>query len=246
MDTLKFFGTGSAFNTEKGNNSAYIRVGTDLIILDMGGDVLPKMVKLNVLEGISKVHILITHMHGDHVGGLSNTILYLYSRVFRHQPEKICVYFPNPALADYLHMQGVARDKYTFYVNLWDELFLEDQRLTAEYAFEKTEHDPIFEGHVYGIDLTVNKDYHIFYSGDSKLFNPKLKEIHNYTAVYHETTMNPRGVVHFQYNDLLEVTKDFKPGERAKIHLMHLDADFDTEQALADGFSIVEAEPIPV
>lgn len=244
---LNFIGSGGAFNMERGNNSAYLKIGTDLIVFDMGGDVLPKMVRLGVLDGITKLHIFITHMHGDHVGGLANTILYVNSRVLRHQPDKICIYFPNRAIADFLYMQGVEETKhYTLYVNLWDEMFLEDETRHPEYSFEQTEHLEIFGGHVYGIDLKLKNQFHIFYSGDTKLFQPKCLQIDDFTAVYHEVSMNPRGVVHFQYDRLLEVTKEFTPEQKKKIHLMHLDADFDCERALADGYSIVENQTEPL
>ncbi len=239
---LKFFGSGSAFNTERGNNSAWLKCGKNLIIFDMGGDVLPKMVRLNVFEGIAKIHIFISHMHGDHAGGLGNTLLYINAHVLSRQPENICVYHPNPEIEKFLYMQGVERGKrYTLYTNRQDKLLLLDQfDLMMEYSFEPTTHSPIFGENVYGIDLKLDEENRIFYSGDTNRFNPICLNIDNYTAIYHEISSNPKALVHFQYEDLLKMTTHFTLEQKKKIHLMHIEKDFDTERALADGFSVVQ------
>lgn len=239
---LKFFGSGSAFNTDRGNNSAWLKCGKDLIIFDVGGDVLPKMVEHNVFEGIARIHIFISHMHGDHVGGLGNTLLYLNSEVLYQQPENICVYFPNPEIEKFLYMQGVEREKkYVLSTNRQDKLGLVDARnKTIEYSFEPTTHSPIFGKNVYGIDLKLDEETRIFYSGDTNRFNPKCLDIDNYTAVYHEISSNPESLAHFQYDDLLKMTAHFTSTQKEKIHLMHIARDFDTERARADGFSVVE------
>ena len=239
---LNFFGSGGAFNTERGNNSAYLKHGRNLIIFDVGGDVLPKMVDQNIFEGIARIHIFISHMHGDHVGGLGNTLLYLNSEVLRQQPENICVYFPGPVIETFLYMQGVERDKkYTLFAKSKDKLFLiGESDIEAEYSFEKTTHTPVLGKDTYGIDLTLGKAIRIFYSGDTNRFNPKCLNIDDYTAVYHEISSDPGTVEHFQYKDLLKLTDCFTLEQRNKIHLMHISKDFDTECARLDGFSVVE------
>ena len=215
---LNFFGSGSAFNTERGNNSAWLKCGRDLLIFDIGGDVLPKMVKLNVFENVARIHILITHMHGDHVGGIGNTLLYLHSKVLCQQPGNICVYFPNPEIEKFLYMQGVERGKrYTLYTNRQGKLSLIDIfPPKVEYSFEPTTHTPIFGENVYGIDLKIGDETRIFYSGDSNRFNPKCLNIDNYTAVYHEICSDPESLAHFQYDDLLKLTAHFTPEQKKK------------------------------
>lgn len=43
MGTLKFIGTGSAFNTKLGSNSAYLKNNNSVILFDCGGDVFSKL-----------------------------------------------------------------------------------------------------------------------------------------------------------------------------------------------------------
>ena len=238
---LTFLGCGSAFNTVLGNNSAYLKLGEDLLLIDCGGDVLPKLVKLHVFDGVRKVHIFITHLHSDHAGGLGNTILYLSSKVLRHEPRKICLYHPDRQIVDFLRMQGVVEDQhYTMYVNLWDELFLDDEYAWhPEYYFRPTKHVPTLEGHVWGLDLKMGREFHFFFSGDTCEWNPDCNDFTEYTAIYQEITEkdNP---VHFTYEKLLAVTKNFTPEQKKRITLMHFDDDFNFARAEADGFSLAQ------
>ncbi|WP_343208296.1 MBL fold metallo-hydrolase [Anaerolentibacter hominis] len=236
---LRFFGYGSAFNTKLGCNSAFFQIGTDVIVFDQGGDVLPKMLEKNIFEGMTQVHFFITHMHGDHVGGLANAVLCLYSTVYRHKPDKIWVHFPNPKLQDFIEMQGVTRDKYTFCTDVEGEVQLDDPKEKLFYSFERTQHEPIFGEDMYGFDMEAPGKFHLFYSGDSSRINPKLMDIDKYTHVYHEVSMNPKAVVHTQFEKLVEFTKEFTPEQRKKVHLMHLEDIFDYEKARNAGFSIV-------
>ena len=74
---LKFIGTGSAFNTELGNTSAYIKQDQTLFILDCGETAFTRMKQLNIFEDVKNVYIAITHMHPDHVGSLGSLVFYL-------------------------------------------------------------------------------------------------------------------------------------------------------------------------
>ena len=74
---LKFIGTGSAFNHQMGNTSAYIKQDNTLFIIDCGETAFARMKQLNLFEGVQNVYIAITHMHSDHVGSLGSLIAYL-------------------------------------------------------------------------------------------------------------------------------------------------------------------------
>lgn len=74
---LKFIGTGSAFNTELGNTSAYIKENDNLLLLDCGETVFSRIKDLNILEDVKNVYIAITHNHSDHVASLPTLIEYL-------------------------------------------------------------------------------------------------------------------------------------------------------------------------
>lgn len=82
MKELQFLGRGSAFNVKEGNNSAFIKSDDDtqMLLIDCGGTVFSQLLKLNVLDGVEELHILITHLHADHVGSLADLLFYMIYR----------------------------------------------------------------------------------------------------------------------------------------------------------------------
>ena len=243
---LKFLGSGGAFNVTRGNTSAYMEYAGELFLFDCGEDVFAKLVKSNILEKKSRVNIFITHLHSDHVGSLGTLIAYLYYKVYNQDMSNICVYFPSESIAEYLELQGIHRSYYNLFVNKWDELFIPNLRKQPEYSFYETTHtDQLnYKGSIntYSIEFMLIDEFSIFYSGDTNSFHEKLANIHNYDCIYQEVTMLDNVPVHLSYKKLLETTKDLTKEEKQKIYLMHLDEEFDVEQAKADGFHVVENE----
>lgn len=84
ISELKFLGTGSAFNTELGNTSAYTFIEdgeskSTMILFDCGETVFSKL--RSVLEenrNIAHLIICITHSHSDHMGSLPTLLYYLH------------------------------------------------------------------------------------------------------------------------------------------------------------------------
>lgn len=243
---LTFLGTGGAFNTERGNTSAYFELGTELFIIDVGEDVFPKLVKKNVFEGKTRVNIFITHLHSDHAGSLGTLIAYLYIKVFNLDRSKVCIYFPSEAITELLALQGIKQDMYTLFINRWDELYIDGYEKQPEYIFEPTSHtgdlDYNKQVNCFSIEFSLKNEFGFYYSGDSSEFNQKLLNTYAFDHIYHEVTSNTSATVHFQYDKLLELTKDMPADQKKKITLMHLDQDFDIENAKADGFSIAGEE----
>jgi len=46
---LKFIGSGSAFNTKLGNNSAYYKEGNQMLLIDCGSNIL-QYIRLKILK----------------------------------------------------------------------------------------------------------------------------------------------------------------------------------------------------
>lgn len=245
---LHFIGTGGAFSAKLGNNSAYMELGTELFIFDCGVDVFSKLQDGNLFEGKTRVNFFITHLHCDHAGGLGVMIAYLKYMFFNGDSSRICVYFPSKSMEELLRLQGLDEEWYTLYVNRWDELVVDGMDKVLEYSFEEARHtgELDYEGknNCFSIEMSVADEFTIFYSGDTNFFAEKLKNIHNYDAIYHEVTGYEEATRHLSYGKLLEATKNFTKEERKKIVLMHLDDDFDVERAVADGFSIAKVEEI--
>ena len=73
---ITFLGKDSGFG--KQNTSAYAIVNNRLLLIDCGQTVMTQLQDKNLLTGISGIDVIITHMHGDHVGSLSQLALFSY------------------------------------------------------------------------------------------------------------------------------------------------------------------------
>ena len=74
---LNFIGTGSAFNYHLGNNSAYIKRNSSMLLIDCGGTVFHSLVKSNLLQDISSLYVAVTHMHRSYWLSWGHNFLYL-------------------------------------------------------------------------------------------------------------------------------------------------------------------------
>lgn len=75
---LRFLGVGSAFNTKLGNTSAWMKLESHLLIVDCGGSVFGSILERGLLKDIAALDICLTHTHGDHIGSLSDLVLYCH------------------------------------------------------------------------------------------------------------------------------------------------------------------------
>ena len=75
---LQFFGRGSAFADQ--HNAAFFREQGDLILLDCPGTAFQKVKHFN-WSTVSSVYVLVTHTHGDHIGGLGTLIASMASLI---------------------------------------------------------------------------------------------------------------------------------------------------------------------
>lgn len=106
---LKFIGCGNAFNTELGNTSAYFKFKPYkdspicMVLFDCGNTVPNEIMKNDILDDVDKLLIIITHMHGDHVGGLPT--LLDYCRYVKNVDVMIMSLYPNN-VSKYLGVSG--------------------------------------------------------------------------------------------------------------------------------------------
>src|SRR5471030_2097764 len=95
MNKLEFLGRGSGYNIKEGNTAAYIRINETLLMIDCGETIFKTIVEKELIEGIKYIHVLITHMHSDHVGSLGSFIGFCYwkykivTKVYFHEKDKI-------------------------------------------------------------------------------------------------------------------------------------------------------------
>lgn len=231
---LRFLGIGSAFNTELGNNSAYIKEGQSMLLVDCGGTIFHTIQKKRLLEELRDLTIIITHTHPDHVGSLGEVIFYCYY-ILKMRPVII---FPNATLIEaYLEVTGVTKEMYV----LQSEASVEfNKNPLGIQKIEWHEHNHVDTIPAYGFIMYTEK-LNFYYSGDSnelpKCIIDKL-EAGKINRIYQDTCG-----LEYENNAHLflgELSKLIKPIFREQVYCMHLDKHINIEEIKRLGFSKVE------
>lgn len=199
--TLTFLGKDSGFGEH--NNSAYIEDNNKLIIIDCGFTVFEQLKNKFDFNKYSNIEIIITHLHNDHAGSLSQIILYLW---FIYN-KKVTIYSKCERIRDYLEITGTPKESY--------EIKNESENIT----FIKTNHVQHLDA--YGFKLKV-KDKNIIYTGDTNTLNPFLPHIENEKIDELYVDVSKFGGAHLKIDDIVEkLAKINKSG--TLVDLMHLD-----------------------
>ncbi len=202
---LDFIGIGGAFNPKLGSNCAYIKEKDKILFIDMGLDSFYKIIKHHILKDIKEIYIIITHLHGDHVGGLPTFLQYTYS-ILNIQTNIIKnseTFTKN--LCTILDLTGVKKDNYQFIEN-------NNFPFSFNYKLKTTTHTPLLECY----SIIFEKDNQmILYTSDSNDINYIKEKIEdkNITKIYTEVGEN--SPVHIEYKQLKQLPKE-------KLILMHI------------------------
>jgi len=192
---IKFLGTGGAFDFEKGNASAVVQLKDKKILIDCGFSTLGELVEKNVAKDID--YILLTHLHGDHVGSLPTLLPYFQYKLGKAVPKII---IPN---------QKFQTEVFSF--------------LTGTYENERANFAPITDFPEIGwIDTTnmhkpgmtsfayyfTDGEELIYYSGDIGNADVAADFLRNREepsiTVFHETTPKLDVAVHASYQEVQE------------------------------------------
>ena len=234
---LKFVGHGSAFNTKLGNNSAYIKEGNTLFLIDCGSNTFDRIREQNLLEGIEKIYVLITHTHPDHVGSLGDLIFYSYYSMGTMGEPCLTVLSPKGVMVSILlASMGVNREIYNL-EKFEQDIYIKDKDFNIYIDGRRVNH--VKELHCYAY-VIYYKDNTCYYSGDSNEISENiLKNLHNgsFDYFYQDTCKaDYEGNVHLSLRKLDElIDKDV----RHKVYCMHLDEGFSRKEARKLGFNIV-------
>lgn len=229
MNKLKFLGRGSGYNVKEGNTSAYIIKDHILLLIDCGEGIFKRIIESSLTEGIKEIHILITHMHGDHVGSLSSFVGFCFWKY------NICcnVYFPEKdKLKQYLELTGMLEGE-SFNINDCRNIRIE--KLGLEFSSSLTKHNNRINTYSYTLRFDEGND--IFYSGDTCETNfnmiPFLEEGN---IIYHDTCLNDcPGSPHTSLRVLCEkVPQDL----RGNVYCIHIDGDNFIEIVENEGFKV--------
>jgi len=230
MNKLEFLGRGSGYHMEEGNTAAYIIKNETLLLIDCGETVFKRVLEKNLIEGVKEIHVLITHMHSDHIGSLAGFIGFCYwkykiiTKVYFNEKDKISMF---------LGLLGLKEGE-SF--NIDDAKNQRIDSLSLEFSASITKHVKALN--TYSYTLKFDKGNDIFYSGDTYETNfdviPYL-ELGN--LIYHDACINDsEGNVHTS----LKVLGEIIPKKyRNQIYCIHIDGEDFIEQAEKQGFNIV-------
>ncbi len=197
--TLKFLGSDSGFG--KKNNSAYIERENKITIIDCGFTVFQELQKKFDFNKYEEINVIITHLHNDHAGTLSQLILYLY---FIYN-KKVNVISKCKRIKEYLDITGTPECAY----------ILKDTNENIE--FIKTEHVKHLDA--YGFKLLVDGKK-IVYTGDTNTLEPFKKYLDDIQEFY--VDVSKFGGAHLKIDDIIEELREIK-NKGIDVFLMHID-----------------------
>jgi len=197
--TLTFLGRDSGFGSK--NNSAYYEQEDTLTLIDCGFTVFEEVKNKFDFNKYKTINIIITHLHNDHAGSLSQVILYLWF-MFN---KKVTVISKCERIKEYLDITGTPSDSY--------EIKTELDNLT----FIKTEHVKYLDA--YGFKTSINNK-NIIYTGDTNTLEPFLPFMEEIDELY--VDVSRYGGAHIKIDEYLEILNKIKE-KGTDIFLMHLD-----------------------
>ncbi|MBO4863732.1 MAG: ribonuclease Z [Eubacterium sp.] len=224
---LKFLGRNSAFNPEQ--NSAFFVSGDSLVLLDCPMSALQKMIKIGKKgfgsdEPLNRIYVIVTHTHGDHVGGIPMLIHYAYY-VWK---LPVTVAAPSKEVAEDLlflieRLEGCERDAYTL-VNLGNDGgdFAEPDENLKSWVKDVilTEHTPGLKGRCFGYHLDI-AGTSVIYTGDTGTLEPFKPFLTEGAVLYTEASAYDSPVHISLKRELGYLEGITKKG--VTVYLMHLD-----------------------
>ncbi|WP_368489582.1 MBL fold metallo-hydrolase [Clostridium sp. BJN0013] len=231
---LSFIGMGSAFNTEMGNTSAFVKQNGSLLLIDCGGTVFHRLQELNLFDGLENLYIIVTHTHPDHVGSLGEVIFYSYY-ILKHIPT---IFFPNKELIEgFLTSIGVSVEMYK--LNSCERIDADDIQL-GKFSIEFLSVSHVDTIPAYGFIMKI-KEKSFYYSGDANNISVNVinmiisGEIYR---VYQDTCgLDYKGNNHLSLRKLCSIVQ---PKFRNTVYCMHLDKHISEKEIKDKGFNVVE------
>lgn len=209
--SLNFFGNGSGFSDE--HTSAYFKYDKEFVIIDCPVSTFQKIKHFN-LDDVDNFSVLITHTHGDHIGGLGLFVQYAFFTL----KKPVVIIAPSDSVANdistVLTIEGNEASWYRLITtsDLKCKTWFKDCILTK--------HSPQLEGKCFGYCLNIDNT-NIVYAGDTSTLEPFMKYLVDNSVLYVDTSVY-YGMIHLKLEDALNDFIDLNK-RGIKVYLMHLD-----------------------
>lgn len=223
---LYMLGTGGAFAKRYANNNAFITLGGFTLLLDCGITAPQKLheagIATDAIDGV-----LITHLHGDHVGGLEELAFrmrYLHGRKLRlYLAEALITPLWEHTLRGGMENHGEGAVALADYFDVVALPERETHSIAPGFAVEllSTRHIPQKPSYA----VLVNGK--LFFSSDTVFDRPLLEELYykrGCTHLLHECQLAGEGVVHTTLAELLTLPEEMQQA----IWLMHYNDDMES------------------
>ena len=209
---LKFLGSGSGFADD--HTSAYfVTKEEELVVIDCPVSAFQKLKKKDFAK-YKDIYVLITHTHGDHIGGLGLFAQFVYFVV----KKSINIVAPS---------YEVAKDIETLLIIEGNELswykIITVSELKHKDWFGRailTEHSPQLKGKCFGYKLNIAGRNYI-YTGDTSTLDPFLPYLERGSCLFVDVSVY-YGMIHLKLEDVISVFKMLNERGICVI-LMHLD-----------------------
>jgi len=219
---LKFLGRGSAFTDE--HNSAFFVENDELVLIDCPMSSFHRLNDKN-LALYDHIYVLVTHTHGDHIGGIGMLIDLLQFSVM----TPITIVAPSKEVeADLFYFISRVEGCNSTWYELISADELEKDWLICPIA---TTHTEELEGKCFGYCLSVGGN-RVVYTGDTNTIMPFEKYIGSGTYLYTEISAY-KSAVHLYCSDMVRKIREFTDAG-VHVYLMHMDDEKRIAQVMKD------------
>ena len=211
---LNFLGNGSGFS--KSHNGAFFLRDNSFYLIDCSLLNLEKILSLRP-NNYRNIYVIITHMHDDHVSGLSlfiQKMFYVYGKMVKI----VCPIELENDINEDLKIKGLSKEMY--------EIVYPNKLGIKEIP---TTHTPQLEGKCFGYAFTLD-DKNIVYSGDTNTIEPFYPYLDEDSEFYVDASVT--GVVHVKYDDVEEELSNI--ASLLDVYLMHMDDEEYLKERISD------------